>query len=573
MSASARIDELKRKFDENPRRYFAPLANEYRKFGDLEQAISICRAYLPQQPGHISGHIVFGQALFEGGQYDEARSVFETALTLDPENLIALRHLGDIARQGGDLGAARQWYTRVLEADPRNEEIAALLGSLEPEDAATPAPPQQMNAEVGDAAVPARDLGATQPVPVVGAVPAAPAAPAPAAAAFLQLERAGDAQGSAGAAAVGGAPASRPPAADAPAKAPGLESTEFVAPAAGEGPAPLAGLAAEEDFFTNIVTPAAPGDTGTPDAFVTETMAELYLQQGFEQEALNVYKELLARNPGDAGLRERVEQLASGARSSVAVGSVSEEVVESARRRQAARPKRTIRAFLGALAGRRIMRAFDGDGARDRPAAAAAPAPSLDDAWVVPPASTGARPHEAPAPASGDAEVEWWTPDAPSARSEPAEPDPWAAPARGALAGGAAAESQREDSTRPQRASGAVDALFARAPVSHQDDAAASVLAGAFTDGDDRASPPSVQGRPSRAAATELSLDHVFRDSERKPAPGARDGGSYSFDQFFAETPQEPQAPADEAAPPEREHGARDDIEQFNSWLQGLKKK
>ena len=108
MASSARIDELKQKFDENPRRYFAPLANEFRKVGDLEQAILICEAYLPQQPGHMSGHIVYGQALFESNRLDEALGVFQTALSLDPENLIALRHLGDIAARQGDPTSARR---------------------------------------------------------------------------------------------------------------------------------------------------------------------------------------------------------------------------------------------------------------------------------------------------------------------------------------------------------------------------------------------------------------------------------------------------------------------------------
>src|SRR5213076_2332237 len=102
MATSPRIEELRKKFEENPRRYFAPLANEYRKVGDLQEAIRICQEHLPQQPGHMSGHIVYGQALFEAGKGDDARAVFETALTLDPENLIALRHLGDIAQRSGD---------------------------------------------------------------------------------------------------------------------------------------------------------------------------------------------------------------------------------------------------------------------------------------------------------------------------------------------------------------------------------------------------------------------------------------------------------------------------------------
>ena len=151
MASSERIDELKRKFDENPRRYFAPLANEFRKSGDLDQAILICQEFLPQQPGHMSGHIVYGQALYETGRIDEARGVFETALSLDPENLIALRHLGDIASRQGDPTSARRWYERVLEADPRNEEIQGLLGNLEsaPVGEATAAAPSYSAPEPG----------------------------------------------------------------------------------------------------------------------------------------------------------------------------------------------------------------------------------------------------------------------------------------------------------------------------------------------------------------------------------------------------------------------------------------
>lgn len=140
MASSARLDELRKKFDENPRRYFAPLANEYRKAGETDQAIAICREYLPQQPGHMSGHIVFGQALYEARQFEEAKTVFETALSLDPENLIALRHLGDISLILGDSDGARSWYRRVLEADPRNEEIQAQLAALEKAAAAAPTP-------------------------------------------------------------------------------------------------------------------------------------------------------------------------------------------------------------------------------------------------------------------------------------------------------------------------------------------------------------------------------------------------------------------------------------------------
>ena len=146
MANSALIEDLLKQFAENPRRVFARLANEYRKSGDLDVAIEICRAHVPLQPTYISGYIVLGQALFESKRLDEARSTFETALTLDPENLIALRQLGDIARVGGDVDAARGWYHKLLEVDPQNDDIAAQLEEL---DAPAPSSGGASGAQVG----------------------------------------------------------------------------------------------------------------------------------------------------------------------------------------------------------------------------------------------------------------------------------------------------------------------------------------------------------------------------------------------------------------------------------------
>ena len=50
--------------------------------------------------------------------------------------------------------------------------------------------------------------------------------------------------------------------------------------------------------------PAAP--------FVTETMAQLYLEQGHRAEAIEIYKQLVAARPGDAELRGRLEAIERG---------------------------------------------------------------------------------------------------------------------------------------------------------------------------------------------------------------------------------------------------------------------
>lgn len=152
-----RLRDLQEKFEENPRRYFAPLANEYRKGGQPKRAIEICRAQLAQMPGHMSGQIVYGQALYEAGEFEEARQVFEGALTLDPENLIALRSLGDLSLQSGNTVEARSWYTRLLDADPKDTAVIALVDEIDKAaDAGTPVPENipGIDTDAGDQAIP-----------------------------------------------------------------------------------------------------------------------------------------------------------------------------------------------------------------------------------------------------------------------------------------------------------------------------------------------------------------------------------------------------------------------------------
>jgi hypothetical protein len=80
----------------------------------------------------------------------------------------------------------------------------------------------------------------------------------------------------------------------------------------------------------------------------------------------------------------------------------------------------------------------------------------------------------------------------------------------------------------------------------------------------------SLPGRPSKPAATELSLDHVFRHAT--PATGSGSHSSFSFDQFFSQQAQQDVAASDAEPAAEESAGLSDDIQQFNAWLEGLKK-
>ena len=142
MAESARIEDLRKRYHENPRRFFALLANEYRKSGFIDRALLLCEKHLAEQPENMNGLVVYGQALFESGRHEDARGPFERALGLDQENLIALRHLGDIARLTGDVPTAKAWYDKLLEFDRRNDEVLELLQEMGVGDEPLVAPPR-----------------------------------------------------------------------------------------------------------------------------------------------------------------------------------------------------------------------------------------------------------------------------------------------------------------------------------------------------------------------------------------------------------------------------------------------
>lgn len=276
MQGSTRIDELRQKFHENPRRYFAPLANEYRKAGDPEQAIAICRAHLAQQPGHMSGHVVYGQALYDAKRIEEARVVFEKALSLDPDNAIVLRQLGDIARQKGETTEAKHWYSRALDADPQDTEVAAYIAELtEP---LTEAGFVEASAPVEQAA----PIEEPAPVEVVAPIEEALATPVdiiePEAEPAESLEEAGD--------------------------------IEVELPEAAREPE-IVPTALDDHELPPLEEEAAwrktPHHEESP--FVTRTMAELYESQGYREAALDVYRQLALHHPENSEILDRIEAL------------------------------------------------------------------------------------------------------------------------------------------------------------------------------------------------------------------------------------------------------------------------
>ena len=98
-----RIDELRRRVGNDPASVaFAALAEEYRRAGRHEDAISTCMAGLVRHPAYVSARVTLGRALVETGKYDDARVEFEHVLRLAPENLAAIRALAALHERPDD---------------------------------------------------------------------------------------------------------------------------------------------------------------------------------------------------------------------------------------------------------------------------------------------------------------------------------------------------------------------------------------------------------------------------------------------------------------------------------------
>lgn len=187
MAYQSEIEKLEQRYRENPDQWFAALADSYRKAGQLDLALEVVRGGLERRPNYVSGHIVLGRCLLQKPDDEAAASAFERVLSLDAENVIALKALAEIHERAGRLDQAQRWLSRLLEVDPMNEEAEQALGRLQQ---ASPAAPQPAAAEpqAGAEAVEAAAAGVEAGAPEATAAPLALGAREPSAAPAASAE-------------------------------------------------------------------------------------------------------------------------------------------------------------------------------------------------------------------------------------------------------------------------------------------------------------------------------------------------------------------------------------------------
>lgn len=132
MAYTREIEKLEVRWKENPKgTVFAPLAEVYRKDGQLERAREVLREGLENNPDHIPGNIVLGRCCLDLKEDSAAETAFVHVLQLDAENVIALKALADITERQGRLAEAEQWLRQLMAVDPSNDEARDQMARVE----------------------------------------------------------------------------------------------------------------------------------------------------------------------------------------------------------------------------------------------------------------------------------------------------------------------------------------------------------------------------------------------------------------------------------------------------------
>jgi tetratricopeptide (TPR) repeat protein len=126
--STSEIAKLESRWRENPNGLtFAPLAEAYRKQKDAQRALEILAPGLERHPDYIPANIVLGRCHWDLNDLPNAERAFAHVLSLDGENVIALKALADINERLMQYDAAEQWLETLLGVDRSNDEARAQL--------------------------------------------------------------------------------------------------------------------------------------------------------------------------------------------------------------------------------------------------------------------------------------------------------------------------------------------------------------------------------------------------------------------------------------------------------------
>jgi len=345
---TSEIKKLEDRISKDPKsKLFVPLAEEYKKSGSFEMAINVLTEGLKNNPGYITAKALLGRLLLDNGNVAAAQKELSEVVKAIPDNLMAQKKLGDIYVLQGNIVDALKHYKAALSLNPKDDNVASLITDIEagrdvaekvprPEQWAKQTPPEAVVSPPAQkpAAAPAQTKAEISLAPGIAAppVPAGniPEEEEPEEILVVEsLEEAGQVEPPEAASVVElKAPAeveiekeasgefeflseTVPESAKVEPEGPQVDGSFF------EGGAPFdVNLQASADSGESVLPTAAFGGEAQEeevgrksDDFTTDTLAELYISQGFYEKAIDIYERMLTENPRSQGLKDKLQKV------------------------------------------------------------------------------------------------------------------------------------------------------------------------------------------------------------------------------------------------------------------------
>lgn len=124
--------EYLKRYEQDPTsRVFAPLAEAYRRMGRVDEAIEICKEGLRHHPDFHGGRVALAKCLVDTEAFEGALEELERVVQSVPENLLAQRLLGDVHRALKNSDKALHAYKMALLLSPNDVVLAEKVHDLE----------------------------------------------------------------------------------------------------------------------------------------------------------------------------------------------------------------------------------------------------------------------------------------------------------------------------------------------------------------------------------------------------------------------------------------------------------
>ncbi len=140
-----KVLKAKSDFSDHDIEFWPVQAESFLNDKDYKRTAEICESNLNDSEDFLSGRIIYAIALYYLKDFDRAADHFYNVLTKDPDNLTALKYLGDIHYKQKDVVTALASYSRVMELDPNTQGLKceiAIVRNEEPSSIKIVRPPE-----------------------------------------------------------------------------------------------------------------------------------------------------------------------------------------------------------------------------------------------------------------------------------------------------------------------------------------------------------------------------------------------------------------------------------------------